>query len=146
MSLSCGCDGEDYVSCEPDGPYADTAIAANTIICRECGHLIKPGEEYYRARLWGFGYWDPESCTPWVDEGDEIQKGVHEVCDGCGGVAHTILQLGYCWNFGSLRSDVRELAALQQEAVASHLAWKRKREHRQRVPDHSADLHRPNDV
>lgn len=123
MGLECGCDGDYYVDCDPDD---NTAIAANTILCRECNHLIRPGEEYYRVREWKIGDWDPDTPTPWV-EGKEVEVGVREICDGCGGVAYTILMLGYCYNFGSLRADVREMAAIQREIAEDHRKWKERK-------------------
>jgi len=125
MSLSCGCDSDgEYVEIDPD--Y--TSIAPNTIICRECGHMIAPGEEYYRVRSWKFGDWIPDSITPWIDEGDEIDIGIREICDGCGGLAFTVLELGYCYMFGSLRSDVREMAAIAEENRLAHEAWKKRQQ------------------
>ena len=105
--------------------------APNTIICRECGHLIKPGEDYYRARSWKFGDWIPDSVVPWVDEGDEIETGIREVCEGCGDLAFTVLDIGYCYTFGSLRSDVREMAAIELENRLSHEAWKKRQQEKQ---------------
>lgn len=126
MSLTCGCDDSDgYVELDPD--YMSKA--KNTIICRECGHLIKPGDDYYRVRLWRLGDWEPASVTPWIDDGDEIETGVREVCEGCGDLAFTVLEIGYCYMFGSLRSDVREMAAIAEENRLAHEAWKKRNQH-----------------
>lgn len=125
MSLSCGCDdSEGYVELDPD--YM--SVAPNTIICRECGRLIYPGEEYYRVRSWKFGDWLPDSLVPWIDDGDEIDTGVREVCEGCGDLAYTILNLGYCYEFGTLRADVREMAAIAEQNRLEHEAWKQRQE------------------
>jgi hypothetical protein len=124
MSLSCGCDGEHYVELDPD--YM--SIAPNTIVCRECRCLIPPGADYYRVRLWKFGDWIPDSFTPWIDEGDEVETGVREVCEDCGDLAYTVLELGYCYAFGSLRADVREMAAIELENRLEHEAWKKRQE------------------
>ena len=117
MSLVCGCDSEEYVDIDPER----MSMANNTIICRECGHLIKPDEDYYRIRVWEFD-----------EYGEETDTEVREVCEGCGDLAYTILQLGYCYTYGSLRSDVREMAAVEDENRRDHAAWmKRKREQSQ---------------
>ena len=112
MSLSCGCDDDDgYVELDPD--YM--SVAKNTIICRECRNLIKPGDDYYRIRLWSY------------DEfGDEEENGVREVCEGCGDLAYTILKLGYCYTYGSLRADVREMAQMAEDERLRNQAWKLK--------------------
>jgi len=110
VSLECGCDdGEGFVELDVD----DMSRAPNTIICRECGHLIEPGADYYRVRSWKFGDWIPDSVTPWIDDGDEIEIGIREVCETCGDLAINLLERGFCWYFGQLRNDINTLHQLE---------------------------------
>lgn len=124
MSLSCGCDVDEYVDLDPD----HMSRAPNTIICRECGYLIKPGEDYYKVMTWVFGDWHPELGIN--NEGEEVEKGIREVCEGCGDLAYTILELGYCYTFGSLRSDVREMAAIEQQNRLEYESCKKRKQER----------------
>ena len=98
MGLMCGCDSDEYVELtEPE----ELVTSVGTEICRECGRLIHVGEEHYKTYLWHYN-----------EYGDETWGKRFPVCEECGDLAFTVLQLGYCWNFGSLRNDVRETASL----------------------------------
>lgn len=42
--------------------------------------------------------------------GDEREIGVFPVCEACGDLAASVLELGRCWFIGDLREAVRELS------------------------------------
>lgn len=92
MSLACGCDSEEFIEV-PLGMIT----SPGTEFCRECGRLIPFGEKHYRVRCWT------------IDE-YENERGVFPVCEACGDLAATFLELGFCWYFGDLREDVKELS------------------------------------
>jgi len=99
MSLMCGCDSDDYVEIP-----ISLETSLGTEFCHECGRLISFGEKHYRVRLWTFS-----------DSGEESERGIFVTCESCGDLAASVLELGYCWEFGSLRDDVRELAAYDRK-------------------------------
>jgi len=104
VSPSCGCDEGRYVEV-PD----DTVPAPNTVFCGECRQLIPAGTPYYRVRCWQFDA-----------DGDECDTGLNEVCEVCGDLAVSFLERGFCWAFGSLKDDIRELCHLETFLSTKH--------------------------
>ena len=72
----------------------------NTQQCVECKSLIHRHVPHYYVREW---YFD--------EEGNETEKGQHRACEQCGDLALSFLDLGYCWVYGDLRNDIKELNA-----------------------------------
>ncbi len=95
MTLMCGCE-EDYV----DIPE-EFSTSWGTEFCAECKEMIPAGSEYYRVRLWAYS-----------EDGNEIERGIFPHCESCADLLASVLELGYCVEFGSLREDVRELAEI----------------------------------
>lgn len=99
MSLSCSEESaESWVELSDD---LMTSVGTET--CVECKRLIPFGEEHYKVWLW----------TENADWGDETHLGQWRCCEECGDLALSWLELGYCWSFGDLRSDIREMNDLR---------------------------------
>lgn len=95
MSLSCAAeDAESWVELSDD-----LIISVGTEFCVECNRLIPFGEEHYKVWLW-------KEHEEW---GHEVHLAQHRCCEACGDLALSWLELGYCWSFGDLRSDIKEL-------------------------------------
>lgn len=93
MSLSCDMDYENYIE------FGDEmATSIGTEFCVECGKLITVGEEHYIVRLYTYD-----------EDGEEVHLAKHKCCEECGDLALSVLELGYCWTFGDIRNDIKEM-------------------------------------
>ena len=93
MSLQCCTDSEYYVT------LSDLlVISVGTEFCRECGRMIPCGTGHYKIWEWEENEW-----------GDERHLGQHTCCEVCGDLALSWLELGYCWTYGDLRSNIKEM-------------------------------------
>jgi hypothetical protein len=100
MGLECCLYGDGYVE------VLDTErTTCGTIICRECGRLILPGEEYTVVRSWEYA----SELSP--AEGSEATTAITEVCERCGGAIEAYLDAGYCYAPGGLKAMVAEMRA-----------------------------------
>lgn len=104
MSLSCDIDSsENYVD------VGDLTAAAEACKCFECGKALAAGDPYYMVRLWRLGgeddYGDDGECL----EDEEVTESVSPCCEVCGDLGLSVLEQGYCWAFGQLRSDIAEM-------------------------------------
>lgn len=94
MSLSCAAeDAESWIELSND-----LITSVGTEFCVECSRLIPFGEEHYKVWLWAEH-----------DDGEEIHLAQHRCCEECGDLALSWLELGYCWSFGDIRSDIKEM-------------------------------------
>ena len=70
-------------------------------ICTECGRRIPQGRKHYQVREY--------------ETEDDLEDGNHHMvfscCEECGDLALSWLELGYCWNYGHLKSDIAEMNA-----------------------------------
>ena len=107
MSLSCSADGDyDYMVEFPE----HLSVSPGTLICPECKKLIYPGTPHYLVEHSRQADMD----HPYLWEGDDIVVATREVCEECGDLAQSWLELGYCWTIGDLRSDIAELREIEK--------------------------------
>lgn len=90
--MLCAMDCEAYVELS-----SDERTTLGTIICRECGVLVRPGAPFYEYQFWSTD-----------EDGDEIRGGKISVCESCGGAIDSYLSAGYCWTPGYLRAMINE--------------------------------------
>jgi len=101
MSLECGIDGNLDFQVDLSDPLI---TSSGTEECVECHALIFPKTAHYRATEYEMR-WDE-----YGDFRDELTPvGIHPVCEACGDLALSWLELGYCWSYGELRADIAEL-------------------------------------
>lgn len=91
MSLECTLDCSYYVEI----PEA-LSTSPGTEICRECGALIYPGTPHYAVRDYIMGE-------------DETHRARYALCEPCGDLASSFMDLGFCWTPGDLRADIKEM-------------------------------------
>ncbi|MDZ7809228.1 MAG: hypothetical protein U5L11_02615 [Arhodomonas sp.] len=92
MSLECTLD------CTYNVEFSEHLVTSpGTEICRECKALIYPGVPHYGVRDYVYG------------EDDEIHLARYALCEPCGDLAVSFLDLGYCWTPGALRHDIAEM-------------------------------------
>lgn len=110
MSLSCvsESDGEDgYVEVSDE-----LVIKTEPCKCLECKKEIAADVPHYMVRNWRFGNEDDgQDANGDALEGEEIDISNLPCCEECGDLAISVLDLGYCWEFGSLRSSIAEMKA-----------------------------------
>ena len=87
----CSTDCEYYVD------FSDLLVSKNTHFCKECRNIIHANVQHYRVREWT------------INKGVFIEKGTQVVCEKCGDLAMSVLELGYCWSYGDLRDCIKEI-------------------------------------
>ena len=87
MGFSCECeyDGPEFFSCR-------TVKARKSHRCCECGEMIEPGDEYEYVS----GKWEGDFAT-------------YCTCERCADLRDSYVGLGYCYFYGSLWSDHRDM-------------------------------------
>jgi len=73
-------------------------VSTGTEFCVECRKIIPVGTEHYIA----YG-----SDTD--EYGDDLHLFKHTVCEECGDLALSVMDIGLCWGFGDLQADIKEM-------------------------------------
>lgn len=114
MSLACGCyESDDGTWWYP--PQATTPMPARKRRCRcqSCRRLLAGGEEVYRVCR-------ERRCETDIEEriyGDEVPLAPWWLCEECGDLWLSLLELGYCTQPDEVREDHAEYVAM--------VAWER---------------------
>ncbi|HEC03315.1 MAG TPA: hypothetical protein ENI81_07230 [Phycisphaerales bacterium] len=95
--LNCCFDADYYITIPEQ-----LETSQGTLICIECKKLIYPGTPYYRIEEYGIFDTDFHEC-------DEVHQAYRPCCEECGDLAASFVALGYCWDYGDLRDDIRTM-------------------------------------
>lgn len=109
MSLACADDGfDEYVE------FSDSLItSAAPCKCLECHKEVPAFEPFYMVRNWRFANDDDYEEGLLSEDEEEVEVANKPCCEECGDLAMSFLDLGYCWDTGSLRADIAELASME---------------------------------
>jgi hypothetical protein len=105
MSLSCDIDV--YGGYVEIGDELVTSAAPCR--CLECRDEIPAFTPFYMVRNYRFAD-DEDWINGLPEDEEEIDLSNRPCCEGCSDLAASVLELGYCWEYGSLRIDIREMA------------------------------------
>ena len=93
MSLSCDVDSwNGYV--EVSENFIQSAVSFK---CFECYQTVPAFTLAYLVRHWEYD-----------EDGEESDISVRPCCEECGDLGTSVMELGYCWDFGQLRNDIAE--------------------------------------
>jgi hypothetical protein len=105
MSISCSEEADSYVE------ISEGLVSAAPFKCLECRQEIPAFVPFYMVRCWR-----PANDGDWEgglsEDEDEVTESEKPCCEECGDLAISFLDLGYCWDYGSLRNDIREAAEI----------------------------------
>ena len=97
MSLECSLDCDYYV----DFRFVESYKVRQKVFfgqCIECESKLFFGSSYYVVREWILD-----------DYADEQDLNFRVCCESCGDLAISFIELGYCWTYGDLRSDIKQI-------------------------------------
>ena len=111
------------LSCDTDGSYVDLGeltAAAGACECFECGKALAAGDPCYMVRQWRNAYdddYEEGGALEGRDGEDEVTESTDPCCEACGDLGESVMELGYCWTFGELRSDIAEMRHEKEKAA-----------------------------
>ena len=93
-----------YCSADMDGDgILDLTFIPSTdrkLKCKECYEAIPPGDS-------GYAVYEAD----YDEDGVESVTHVFDVCEDCGDLALSWFDMGFCWEYGSLRDDIAQAKA-----------------------------------
>lgn len=123
MGLSCDCDGDvDWYYCTPDD-YTSLAASKRKRCC-SCNILIDVGATTVKFDRWRHPNSEIEERI--YDEGGEVELANWYMCEECGDLYFSIVELGFCIQLGEdkMKEVVKEYAEIYQPI--HHLTVRRK--------------------